>query len=158
MVVTSYKIVQSLISLCSAACITHPYKTTKERSRNSGPKLLHIIARSRGVGTPGNSWWGCAARFSKSWNYFRPKNVIFHTLFQNLRKFYIRKGSAPRSNPLLFIYHFLREKVPLSHTFHLKMIPLSHTYVRTYVVSLFLNPGNEVNVSRVWTIYARYFN
>ena len=28
-----------------------------------------------------------------------------------LRKFYIRKGSAPRSNPLPFIYHFLREKV-----------------------------------------------
>ena len=28
-----------------------------------------------------------------------------------LRKFYLRKGSAPRSNPLHFIYHFLREKV-----------------------------------------------
>ena len=24
----------------------------------------------------------CAARFSKSWPYFRPKNVIFHTRFQ----------------------------------------------------------------------------
>ena len=35
-----------------------------------------------GGGTPGNSWWGCAARFSKSWPYFRPKNVIFHTCFQ----------------------------------------------------------------------------
>ena len=41
-----------------------------------------------GGGTPGNSWWGCAARFSKSWPYFRPKNVIsdqtskFHTRFQ----------------------------------------------------------------------------
>ena len=33
-------------------------------------------------GTPGNSCWGCATRFSKSWPYFRPKNVIFHTLFQ----------------------------------------------------------------------------
>ena len=29
----------------------------------------------------------------------------------DLRKFYIRKGSAPRSNSLPFIYHFLREKV-----------------------------------------------
>ena len=29
-----------------------------------------------------NSWWGCAARFSKSWPYFRPKNVIFHTHFE----------------------------------------------------------------------------
>ena len=29
-----------------------------------------------------NSWWRCAAWFSKSWPYFRPKNVIFHTCFQ----------------------------------------------------------------------------
>ena len=29
-----------------------------------------------------NSCWGCAGRFSKSWPYFRPKNVIFHTRFQ----------------------------------------------------------------------------
>ena len=34
-------------------------------------------------GTTGNSWWGCAARFSESWPYFRPKNVIFHTRLQN---------------------------------------------------------------------------
>ena len=32
--------------------------------------------------TPRNSWWGCAARFSKSLPSFRPKNVIFHTRFQ----------------------------------------------------------------------------
>ena len=32
--------------------------------------------------TPGNSWWGCAAQFSKSWPYFRPKDVISHTRFQ----------------------------------------------------------------------------
>ena len=25
--------------------------------------------------------WGCATRFSKSWPYFRPKNVIFNTRF-----------------------------------------------------------------------------
>ena len=35
-----------------------------------------------GLRTHGNSWWGYAARFSKSWPYFRPKNVIFHTRFQ----------------------------------------------------------------------------
>ena len=28
-------------------------------------------------GTPGNSWWGCAARFSKSWPYVKPKK--FHS-------------------------------------------------------------------------------
>ena len=33
-------------------------------------------------GTPRNSRWGYAARFSKSWSSFRPKNVIFHTRFQ----------------------------------------------------------------------------
>ena len=33
-------------------------------------------------GTTGNSWWGCAAQFSESWPYFRPKNLIFHTRFQ----------------------------------------------------------------------------
>ena len=35
-----------------------------------------------GGGTPGNSWWGCTARFFKSWPDFRPRNVIFHTRFQ----------------------------------------------------------------------------
>ena len=35
-----------------------------------------------GGSTPRNSLWGCAARFSKSCPYFRPKNVIFHTRFQ----------------------------------------------------------------------------
>ena len=33
-------------------------------------------------GNSWNSWWRCAARFSKSWPDFRPKNVIFHTRFQ----------------------------------------------------------------------------
>ena len=32
-----------------------------------------------GGGTPGNSWWGCAAWFLKPWPDFRPKIVIFHT-------------------------------------------------------------------------------
>ena len=35
-----------------------------------------------GGGTPGNSWWGYATQLSKSWPYFRPKIVIFHTCFQ----------------------------------------------------------------------------
>ena len=40
------------------------------------------LVPGRGV-TTGISWWGCAARFFKSWPDFRPKNVIFHTRFQN---------------------------------------------------------------------------
>ena len=35
-----------------------------------------------GRGSSGNSWWWCGTRFSKSWPYFRPKNVILHTRFQ----------------------------------------------------------------------------
>ena len=34
------------------------------------------------VGTPGNSWWGCAARFFKPWPDVRPKNVIFRPVFK----------------------------------------------------------------------------
>ena len=45
---------------------------------------------SRGS-TPGNSWWGCAARFSKSWPDSRPKNVFFRTRFQT---------SPPNSTPV----------------------------------------------------------
>ena len=42
-----------------------------------------LISGPRSPGGPlRNSWWGCAARFSKSWPYFRPKNVTFHTRFQ----------------------------------------------------------------------------
>ena len=33
-------------------------------------------------GTPGNSWWGRAARFSKILTLFQTKNVTFHTRFQ----------------------------------------------------------------------------
>ena len=48
--------------------------------RNSRNSLLFWIYAPGG--TPGNSWWGCAARFSKFWPDFRPKNVIFHTRFR----------------------------------------------------------------------------
>ena len=45
--------------------------------------FLSVISLAMGGGgTPGNSWWGCAAQFSKSWPYFRPKNVFFCTHFQ----------------------------------------------------------------------------
>ena len=53
-----------------------------------------------GEGTPGNSWWDCAARFSKSWPDFRPKNVIFRTCFQTWPLKFIpvfRPGALGRS-------------------------------------------------------------
>ena len=52
----------------------------------SGIWVECLLTRGRrgGGGTPKNSWWKCAATwFSKSWAYFRPKNIIFHTRFQN---------------------------------------------------------------------------
>ena len=39
------------------------------------------LSYSRGAGggrTPGNSWWRCAARFFKSWPYFKPKISFSH--------------------------------------------------------------------------------
>ena len=42
-------------------------------------KCLRFTSRG---GTPRNSWWWCAARFSKSLPYFRPNNEIFYTRFQ----------------------------------------------------------------------------
>ena len=40
------------------------------------------INKSPGTGTPQTFGWGCAARFSKPWPYYRPKYIIFQTLFQ----------------------------------------------------------------------------
>ena len=53
-------------------------------ARKSADILAWSITRStrRPGGTPGKSWWGYAARSSKSGHYFRPKNVIFVTRFQ----------------------------------------------------------------------------
>ena len=44
---------------------------------------------------------------------------------------FVWRGSTPRSNILPFYIPFLTEKVPLLYTFHWKMVPLSHTYLRT---------------------------
>ena len=53
-------------------------------ARKSTDILAWSITRStrRLGGTPWKSWWGYAARSSKSGHYFRPKNVIFVTRFQ----------------------------------------------------------------------------
>ena len=59
------------------------FKNLRKRV-NPGPAVVHLSLwlLNPGVGTPGNSWWGCATRFVKPWPDFRPKNVIFHTRFQ----------------------------------------------------------------------------
>ena len=60
----------------------------KTKRRFNDRKTEHLSASDYSNHSPAiaprggeNSWWGCAARFSKSWPYFRPKNVIFHTRF-----------------------------------------------------------------------------
>ena len=64
----------------------------------------HLSSGGGGGGTPGNSWWGCAARLSKTWPYFWPKNVIFPSRFQNrpeimLSLFTLERKQNNSSNP-----------------------------------------------------------
>ena len=70
--------------------------------------------------TPGNSWWGCASRFSKSWPYFRPKKCYFphpfsdqiskvHTHFQTWPKLACSRlsdsrGDSPVSSRFIFMF------------------------------------------------------
>ena len=63
----------------------------------------------RGGSTTGNSWWGCAAQFSKSWPYFRPKSVIFHTRFLTwpLGRNYVIISKLERKQKILQIHYEL---------------------------------------------------
>ena len=45
-------------------------------------KLVVASQGRGGGGTPGNFWWGCTARFSKSWPYLRPKTSFFTPVFR----------------------------------------------------------------------------
>ena len=66
------------------------------------------------VDIPGNSWWGCAARFSKCWGYFWPKNVIFPTRFQTWPpRNYLDKNSNKKD----FLKAFLNSHTSLSFLF-----------------------------------------
>ena len=71
-------------------------------------------------GTPGNSWWGCAVRFSKSWPDFRPKKCHFphpfsvqiskiHTNFQTWSILACSRlsdsgGGSPSSSRFIFVF------------------------------------------------------
>lgn len=64
-----------VVSNCSMDCFSlrsscFRFLLTKQRNH---PR------HARG-GTPGNSRWDCAAWFSTSWPYFRPKSVIFRKI------------------------------------------------------------------------------
>ena len=84
---------------------------------NTNPFALTYMSRlfthtssPRGGDIPGNSWWGCAARFSKSWPYFRPKNIIFHTRFQTcpLKSIPQVSGIWIKSQQILFGWTFCK--------------------------------------------------
>ena len=70
------------------------------------------------------------SRFKDEPSFNDPKNLNFNPggVTNNI---FIRGGSAPRSDPLPFYIPFLVEKIPLSYTFHWKIVPLSQTYLRT---------------------------
>ena len=62
----------------------------EEYPSSTGPSIFldnsgrgrSLFSQGMGGDTPGNSWWGCASLFSKSWPFCRPKNVIFRTSFR----------------------------------------------------------------------------
>ena len=80
-------------------------------------------------GTPGNSWWGCAARFFKSWPCFRPKNVIsvphpfsdqtfkIHTRFQtwSLGREYLHKSANKKILQIHFEFAYFSFLLELKH-------------------------------------------
>ena len=47
-------------------------------------------------GTTGNSWWGCGARFSESWPYWRPKKSHFpHPFSDQISKIHTHFRTRP---------------------------------------------------------------
>ena len=60
---------------------------------------------------------------------------LFEALSKGSQQSFIRRGSSPRSNPLLFYIPFFAEKVPLSYTFYWQMVPLSHNSLQRCIPS-----------------------
>ena len=62
-------------------------------------------------GTPGNSRWRCAARFSKSWLYFRPKKCHFSSRFSDVASIIHPRFHSWRwsQNATLHVYIRLRQ-------------------------------------------------
>ena len=61
------------------------------------------------------------------------------------QKSFIRGGSAPRSNPLPFIYHFFRKGTPFVYLLLEKGTPFIYLLKKT--VFFFLNAWNELKLS-----------
>ena len=99
---------------------------------------------SRG-GRPGNSLWECAAQFSKSWPYFRPTNVIFHTRFQTRPL-----KSIPVFSPIMLAKYYLLDLVKRSVKFSINSLAISEfisiitktSKCSLVVISLLVNTRN----------------
>ena len=68
------------MNVCSLSCVVHgPIYGRFMGCTVNGPLSIYKVIPGS---TSRNSWLGCAALFSKSWPYFRPKSVIFLTRSQ----------------------------------------------------------------------------
>ena len=100
-------------------------------------------------GIPKRSWWGSTAGFPKSWPYFRPKNVIFHTRFlpglknsypfwdvpkQKLCHHYLDQGLVARS--LVSANRWLRGIKMYRFPWYLTLVSTNHASS---------NPGQNAN-------------
>ena len=75
---------------------------TKTKTCENSENQRQIIPGGGGGGTPQNFGWGCTARFSKPWPYFRPKYMIFHTPFQTWPRKSEINEHVPCQNHTLF--------------------------------------------------------
>ena len=76
-------------------------------------------------GTPGNSWWGCAARFFKSWPDLSPKTVLFHNRFQTWplgRNYLITTQISRQIKKKLFNLFRIRIFLFLSYSFGIEKV------------------------------------
>ena len=92
-------------------------------------------------GTPGNSWWGGACRFSKSSPDFRPKNVPFRTRFQTrpLKSIPVFRPGL-QAEILLSLLRLERKQKKSSNTFRIrKFLFLSYSIgietINTFILS-----------------------
>ena len=132
-----------------------------------------IIFEPGGGGTPGNSWWECAARFSK----FQTPNFIFYSHFQTyskiqtrfqsllLRNYVIitqiseRRKKIPYKNPLqirisLFLsYSFAIETINVYIRFQTKTAPKQYPLEGGGVYLYGLNKGVLPRIMNSKAIY-----
>ena len=99
------------------------------------------------MGTPGNSWRGCA------WPYFRPKNDIFHTCFQTRPL-----KSIPVFRPDLLaeimssLLRLERKQKISSNAFRIRLFPLCYYSFGIEMINTFIHSRSSLeNYTRCHT-------